>query len=417
MKNQILLLITLLSVTINSQGLKFASEDQISELNFFNQEELGFSGELLPFSYSLEKHVPLVLDQGNSSACVGFSTLYYALSTAYNVLFNYTTINEKYANAFDPYFIYSILNNSNDCSDGLYMYEALDLTIKTGAKKLFYPPFIQCDSQWDRNSISSIYPYVSPYRMKDYYYLEMDENVVENIKYYITKGYPIMFGASTTRSLDPYSSYNTRGVKSDGLWSPSELEETTGGHAMTVIGYNDYKFGGAFRVVNSWGTDYGDNGYIWIRYNDFVKYTDEVYLFELDKLDVTKNPSINQDSYTRYKFSNGDIYEGGKNSSNNKNNYGIYTFKNSRNEVVHSIGKFNNGYRDGMHVVILSDGLYSIIYDNGNQVSWEKLGFSGSGEEEEYENIKGFMESVNLKYKVRRGNEDIEIPKTSKLDF
>jgi len=43
-----------------------------------------------------------------------------------------------------------------------------------------------------------------------------------------------------------------------------------GGHAVTIIGYNDslptpdgY---GAFRLVNSWGTDWGDNGYFWMTY-------------------------------------------------------------------------------------------------------------------------------------------------------
>ncbi|NQX86025.1 MAG: hypothetical protein HRT67_08985 [Flavobacteriaceae bacterium] len=33
-------------------------------------------------------------------------------------------------------------------------------------------------------------------------------------------------------------------------------------HAMLVIGYSDdYN---AFKVVNSWGSDWGDNGFIWI---------------------------------------------------------------------------------------------------------------------------------------------------------
>jgi hypothetical protein len=41
---------------------------------------------------------------------------------------------------------------------------------------------------------------------------------------------------------------------------------------MCVVGYDDSKFGGAFEIMNSWGTDWGDKGFIWIRYNDFAKH-------------------------------------------------------------------------------------------------------------------------------------------------
>ena len=62
---------------------------------------------------------------------------------------------------------------------------------------------------------------------------------------------------------------------------------------MCIIGYDNYKYGGAFRVVNSWGKQYGDNGFLWIRYNDFKKYAREVYLFQLKNIDFNANPTIN----------------------------------------------------------------------------------------------------------------------------
>ena len=39
-----------------------------------------------------------------------------------------------------------------------------------------------------------------------------------------------------------------------------------------VIAYNDDMYGGAFQILNSYGTAWGNNGKIWIRYNDFLKY-------------------------------------------------------------------------------------------------------------------------------------------------
>ena len=38
-------------------------------------------------------------------------------------------------------------------------------------------------------------------------------------------------------------------ISENGLWSPNENENFLGYHAMTIVGYNDYIFGGAFRIV------------------------------------------------------------------------------------------------------------------------------------------------------------------------
>ena len=52
-------------------------------------------------------------------------------------------------------------------------------------------------------------------------------------------------------------------------------------HAMCVVGYDDIIDGGAFRIMNSWGTWWGDDGFVWVRYKDFaqhVRYGYEMYL-------------------------------------------------------------------------------------------------------------------------------------------
>jgi hypothetical protein len=48
---------------------------------------------------------------------------------------------------------------------------------------------------------------------------------------------------------------------------------------MCVIGYDDTKYGGAVEIMNSWGTDWGNKGFVWVRYSDFAKATK--YAFEL----------------------------------------------------------------------------------------------------------------------------------------
>jgi len=51
---------------------------------------------------------------------------------------------------------------------------------------------------------------------------------------------------------------------------PSESEKDKG-HAMCIVGFDDTKFGGAFEIVNSWGDNWANSGFIWIRYDDLYK--------------------------------------------------------------------------------------------------------------------------------------------------
>ena len=40
---------------------------------------------------------------------------------------------------------------------------------------------------------------------------------------------------------------------------------------------DDNKGGGDFEVMNSWGTDFGVNGFFWISYADFTKHVNDCY--------------------------------------------------------------------------------------------------------------------------------------------
>ena len=48
---------------------------------------------------------------------------------------------------------------------------------------------------------------------------------------------------------------------------------------MCVVGYDDAQYGGAFEIQNSWGINWGNKGYIWIRYADFARFVKYAYEF------------------------------------------------------------------------------------------------------------------------------------------
>ena len=146
--NKIFILIILLSsINLTAQGLKFATQEQISEFEDVPQD-YGFAGDL-PTSYSLEKYVPPVMTQ-KGGTCVGWSSLYYGLSTMYNAAFEVTNPRDKFVHAFDPYFIYSLMQSDvNHCDDGLYMKQAFINLRSVGTEKMFLPPFTTCDESWN----------------------------------------------------------------------------------------------------------------------------------------------------------------------------------------------------------------------------------------------------------------------------
>ena len=280
--NYFFLIILLLQLQLFSQGLNFASSEDLSQIDEM-PSKYGFATDL-PSNYSLEDYVPFVKKQ-KGGTCVGFSTFYYALSTMYNIRFNITKPRDKFAHSFDPYFIYSIVfNDKDDCETGLTFPQAFNSLYKIGSKKLLYPPFTSCDESWNEEKLKATIPYTKAYSINNYYKLNTEKsNFLENVKNVISNNLPVIVGVSYLRSMGEYSSSNTVGVSSSGLWTPAPSEKSIGGHALCVVGYDNSKYGRAFRIVNSWGGDYGDNGYIWIKYEDFKTYTEEAYFMKLNE--------------------------------------------------------------------------------------------------------------------------------------
>jgi hypothetical protein len=83
---------------------------------------------------------------------------------------------------------------------------------------------------------------------------------VEELKSWIYSGFPIWFGVSVDQGF--------MNLKAGKVWSKAKGKDE-GGHAMVLVGFDNAK--NAFKIANSWGTDWADAGYGWVDYNYFVK--------------------------------------------------------------------------------------------------------------------------------------------------
>ena len=84
---------------------------------------------------------------------------------------------------------------------------------------------------------------------------------IKEIKTHLAAGLPIIIGAMVTNEF--VEKGYTNGA--DYIWKKNG--ESIGGHAMLVVGYDDDK--NAFKLINSWGKNWGDEGYGWIDYELF----------------------------------------------------------------------------------------------------------------------------------------------------
>lgn len=306
MKNIILksTLLFLFSINIYAQGLKLDPVKFRSYEKWTPPETMGFSASILPNKISFREYCPTPNNQGKASNCVGWAVAYAALSTQLNIDMGTTKYMHKWARAFDPNFIYNFIKHDGDywCQAGSSLSGAMDVLQKFGCKPMVWDPWLNCDDDVTYSDFTISLG--AQYKIKEWYTVPT-ENFVENTKIALNSKFPVVIGVNLTESFEKGSAV------SYGYWNPSPNDKLTGGHAMCVVGYDDKMYGGAFEVMNSWGTEWGDKGFVWIKYSDYVKLVDEAYImmtYPHSKEACSFGDCYNK--YSRYTFSDGNIYEG-----------------------------------------------------------------------------------------------------------
>ena len=106
------------------------------------------------------------------------------------------------------------------------------------------------------------YQYAIAGNFKSVSYFRVDQgglnstDLMLEIKSRIFKKLPLMFGFTCFSSLNTAIDGN--------IPFPTSNERVIGGHAVALIGYNDERK--AFKIRNSWGTQWGDKGYGYLPY-------------------------------------------------------------------------------------------------------------------------------------------------------
>ncbi len=95
---------------------------------------------------------------------------------------------------------------------------------------------------------------------------------LDDVKSQLYHGHPVIFGMYLSKSFDK--------LKGQRIYDDIATERV-GGHAMVLVGYDERKQ--AFKLINSWGTGWGDQGYGWVSYQAFQALTPNAYVMQLEQ--------------------------------------------------------------------------------------------------------------------------------------
>lgn len=222
----------------------------------------GFGADNLPTRHDLTEYFPPIQSQGQYGTCVSWA-IGYNTKTAISAMDRKLSPADlaKPQNQFSPKDLFTSIPDAekgDDCN-GTGFEPALEILQSRGIARMSTVPYTNLgncsqssmQSSWTQDAANN----------KISYWRRIDPSA-NSIKQNISKNIPVILGA---KLADNFMSWN-----SDAVLTSNTSFDNVGMHAyhaMAIVGYDDAKGpGGAFRVVNSWGEDWGDRGYIWVDY-------------------------------------------------------------------------------------------------------------------------------------------------------
>ncbi len=234
----------------------------------------GSTQDTLPVRFSLKHYVPTPGDQEDRPTNAAWAVAYNAYTCIKAIEQSCSDPVMINAMAFSPGYLYAAgLGESKPrCDRGMSVTEALDAMASKGTVSVKDFP-----GECDRPLPAGLKGRASQNRISAYRRLFGDqaERKERPLKESLSQKRPVVAALWYVGSFDAAGE----------IWTPSREEtyRTFGiqdsGVAVTVVGYDDARFGGAFEVMNSQGTGWGEEGFCWIKYGTFNKFC--VQAFEM----------------------------------------------------------------------------------------------------------------------------------------
>ena len=213
----------------------------------------------LPESVDLSAKFPAPRDQGRLNSCTGWAVGY--ARSFYAVTSEMRKRNQP-GDMPSPSYIYHSIRTPDDCQSGSKIPVAL-LLLASGSLSLAEKPY----------STTCWQPTIAEQSKATDFKIDGWRRVVpqqlDDVKGQIARGHPVIFGMNVGKAF----------IKLGRGQTYKEIEGRFGAHAMTAVGYSDRRQ--AFKIINSWGTNWGEKGFGWIAYDKFKRDVSEAYVMRV----------------------------------------------------------------------------------------------------------------------------------------
>ncbi len=203
--------------------------------------------------------MPPVGNQGGQGSCVAFAHGYYQKTHTEFVEHGWSVTDPNHQ--MSPAFLYNQVNGGADRGTGGSV--VMQLMCEQGCASMADCPYHDNDPvTWPSESA---YDRGLGFRADQSCWIPAADTAgLNNVRQHIANGYTCVLGIQVWSNFDNIRSFRN-------TYCSSERYGTMRGwHAVTAVGYDDTLSTsdgpGAFRMVNSWGTGWGDNGYFWMSY-------------------------------------------------------------------------------------------------------------------------------------------------------
>lgn len=242
----------------------------------------------LPETYDLSDKMPPVRSQGNQGSCVSWATTYYLKSYQEKIQYNYDYV--SYETVMSPAFVYNQTKANDNCLSGSAIGDALEVLKTQGVSTWRVFPYSDAHCS-EIPSDSLLLADASKNKIKEYFRVGIPDTIVpvnytlkNLIKTLVSEKQPVVismdfenlnFENQTISESSNPTDLTEESIDEDiyiaNTYSENPVPDTCG-HAILIVGYNDAY--NAFKIVNSWGTSWGNEGYAWVHYNFFLEEDD-----------------------------------------------------------------------------------------------------------------------------------------------
>jgi len=242
-------------------------DDPVDPKEWVSLPKVTIARGYLPEAVDLSARFPEPGDQGKTGSCVAWATAY-ATRSYYNFIEKGTSRRDAGSIASPAYLYAKIRDKNQSCqTSGSNIVIALKYLEENGVPALAdYGTAALCETAVPSFPASRL-----GFRVKGLRAVQLPtpgnpapRASLDKIKQELATGNPVLFSMKVDRKFMRLSGANiyrsTVKERRDG---------DAGSHAMTMVGYDDQRQ--AFRVINSWGRDWADDGFGWISYDSYLK--------------------------------------------------------------------------------------------------------------------------------------------------